>query len=210
MFAAVSNGSLAVVRAFLEDFGYEVDVRDKDAATPLLVAAWHGHAAVADYLVQRGADLSAECKNGWTAMLGAVRWGEAGMVRHLHARYGLSLEASIISQGRYAPVLLAAMYGQDAIIDYMLEVGISLLPVDPTGRNASTLARLNGFPTIADRIELYASNPLIQQQHYEHSEITRRKLPPTFLCQSGRRGKGNNIFVHTCSGGAIISVVTAA
>jgi ankyrin repeat protein len=49
-----------------------VNARDRDGNTALMFAAFGGHAAIVHLLLERGADVDAEARDGWTAV-GAAR-----------------------------------------------------------------------------------------------------------------------------------------
>ena len=48
--------------------GADIECKDKDSYTPLLSAAFSGHAAVVDLLLKRGANLKAKSEEGETAI----------------------------------------------------------------------------------------------------------------------------------------------
>jgi ankyrin repeat protein len=50
---------------------------------PLIYAAFNGHAAVVDYLLQKGAEINATTANGSTALLFAARFGHLAVVELL-------------------------------------------------------------------------------------------------------------------------------
>ena len=50
---------------------------------PLTYAAFNGHAAIADYLLQRGAEIDATTENGSTALFFAARYGHLDVVKLL-------------------------------------------------------------------------------------------------------------------------------
>ena len=71
----------------------EVDVKDEDGNTPLLLTCRAGNLELAKVLVDKGADASAANEQGDTPLLAAVAAGNAQLARELAAR-GANVEAS--------------------------------------------------------------------------------------------------------------------
>ena len=74
------------------DHGLPVDVRDEDGNTPLMLAAYHGHAATVRALVERGADIDLRNGRDQSPVAGAVFKGEDEVVRAL-VEAGADLDA---------------------------------------------------------------------------------------------------------------------
>lgn len=116
--AAAQGGSSKTVVALL-DIGLPVDARPGGGATPLMIAARHGHAHLVDELLRRGADAKARDAAGDDALLLALASPpvHVGMVRQL-------LEAGADTtkrnrKGRNALQLIAA--SDDAELRAVLE-----------------------------------------------------------------------------------------
>jgi ankyrin repeat protein len=62
-----------------------VDEKDKNGQTPLHWAAWGGHEAVVQLLMDSGADVNAKTEDGWTALHQAARGGHEAVIRLLIA-----------------------------------------------------------------------------------------------------------------------------
>jgi ankyrin repeat protein len=80
------EGRAAVVAAYLQEHGDEVNIADKDGFTPLHIAAQQQHADVATLLIEAGADPNARNRFGNTALWVAlfnVRDGDGEVVRVL-------------------------------------------------------------------------------------------------------------------------------
>jgi len=65
------------------DHGLPVDVRDENGNTPLMLAAYHGHADTVRMLVARGADVDQRNERDQSPVAGAVFKGEDDVVRVL-------------------------------------------------------------------------------------------------------------------------------
>jgi len=85
--AAIDSGDVQRVRDVIDD-GADVNERDRrgvllDGAAPLTIAADAGHLAIAELLVERGADVNARSLTGWTALMRACNAGHLDMARFL-------------------------------------------------------------------------------------------------------------------------------
>ncbi|GAB4820126.1 hypothetical protein N2152v2_007172 [Parachlorella kessleri] len=74
--AAAGAGRTDAARVLIEEGRAKVDVRDKQGATPLLLAAQSGAQSTALYLASRGADVEAEDKEGDTPLGAAASHGK--------------------------------------------------------------------------------------------------------------------------------------
>ena len=66
-FKAVENHKLESVKKFVAN-GVDVNAKDKDGWTPLMVSVWHGNLDIAKLLVENGADVNAQNNDGNTAL----------------------------------------------------------------------------------------------------------------------------------------------
>jgi ankyrin repeat protein len=74
------------------DHGLPVDVQDADGNTPLMLAAYHGHADTVRALVARGADVNVRNHRNQAPVAGALFKGEDEVVRLL-VEAGADLDA---------------------------------------------------------------------------------------------------------------------
>ena len=72
-------GHLPYVRLLVEEGSAQLDARQPFNLTPLLCAARRGHLAVADYLLERGANPTLKSQEGFTALAYLRYWyGQRG------------------------------------------------------------------------------------------------------------------------------------
>ena len=92
------------------EHGLPVDVADADGNTPLMLAAYHGHAATVTMLLERGADADRLNARGQAPLAGALFKGEDEVVRVLLAA-GADLEA-----GTPTPRAAAELFGRQDLL----------------------------------------------------------------------------------------------
>lgn len=93
------------------DHGLPLDVTGPNGDTPLMLAAYHGHAALARILIERGANLDALNARGQSIIAGAIFKGENEIVRDLVAA-GADLDAGTPSARE-----TAAVFGRGDLLD---------------------------------------------------------------------------------------------
>ena len=76
------EGMTAELAGFV-DHGLPADVQDEDGNTPLMLAAYHGHAQTVRVLVEHGADVDRRNHRDQSPVAGAVFKGEDEVVRVL-------------------------------------------------------------------------------------------------------------------------------
>lgn len=87
--ATVSEGDVSKVQEMLKRAPFLVNARDSAGRTPLSVAAWCGHTAVAELLLNSGADVDIQDCYGWTPLREAetgARTDVAALLRRRGAR----------------------------------------------------------------------------------------------------------------------------
>jgi hypothetical protein len=85
------DGMSDELAGFLEH-GLPADVQDHDGNTPLMLAAYHGHASTVRMLVEHGADVDRRNHRDQSPVAGAIFKGEDEVVRVLVAA-GADLDA---------------------------------------------------------------------------------------------------------------------
>ena len=92
------------------DHGLPADVQDTDGNTPLMLAAYHGHAETVGMLIERGADVDLRNGRNQSPVAGALFKGEDAVVRLL-VQAGADLDAGTPS-GRQT----AAMFEREDLL----------------------------------------------------------------------------------------------
>jgi len=136
--SAVNAGDDVRVRQLLS-VGVDVDCRDSDGATVLMLASHAGNLRLVMDLLEAGADVNATDERGWTALAKStynpdMKRGFAEVAQAL-INAGANVEAPIGYGVR--PLMMAAGYGETAVVETLLQAG-----ADVTARNEGGLTAL--------------------------------------------------------------------
>lgn len=150
---AATRGDLAQVRTLLAS-GADANARDAESATALMRAAHAGHLDVVRALVDAGADVNATDLRGWGALAKAcynadLDRGFAGVVAFLIER-GADVEAPIGYGIR--PLMLAAGYGEIAVVDALLAGGADVLARNEGGLTALMMVKEKFYVDVINRL----------------------------------------------------------
>ena len=77
-----SKNHVQIVKFLLEE-GADIEARNKDSETSLIIAANCGHLSVVKYLVRYDANVNAKDKSDFTPLMRAVKEGQFKVVRYL-------------------------------------------------------------------------------------------------------------------------------
>jgi ankyrin repeat protein len=133
-----------------------VNTRSPDGFTPLHLAAFFGHADVAEILVRAGAAVNAESENG--ARLAPLNSAAAG--RDAQAALAIALlllghgaDPNHTQTGGYTPLHSAAANGNTELVHALLNSGADRNRRSADGLTASAFARQRGHKQIAGILE---------------------------------------------------------
>jgi ankyrin repeat protein len=139
---AVEAGDLPRMQSLLAA-GAECDARNADGATALMLAAHAGRLDLVRVLIDAGADVNATDERGWGPLMKAVYnpdrdRGFAEVVEALiHA--GAGIETPITYGIR--PLMLAAGYGETAVVESLLKAGADVLARNDGGLTALMMVK---------------------------------------------------------------------
>jgi ankyrin repeat protein len=141
-FEAVKNGDNGRIRQMLSA-GTDVNSRDGDDATALMLAAHAGNLPLVMSLIEAGADVNASDDRGWTPLMKAAYNSEldrgfADVAKAL-IDAGANVEAPI-SYG-IRPLMLAAGYGETAVVETLLKAGADVLARNEGGLTALMMVK---------------------------------------------------------------------
>ncbi len=139
---AVRAGDMASVRRLLAE-GADVNSRDSEGATLLMLASHAGNLAMVLALIGAGAQVNACDERGWTPLMKAaynadLDRGFADVVQAL-IDAGANVEMPIGYGIR--PLMLAAGYGETAVVETLLNAGADVLARNEGGLTALMMVK---------------------------------------------------------------------
>ena len=142
LISAVKAGDTAAVQRLLSA-GTNVNSRDEEGATPLMLAAYAGDLSMVKLLLQAGADVNASDERGWAPLSKSVynnelKRGFADVAQTL-IEAGANIEAAIGYGVR--PLMLAAGYGETAVVEALLNAGADVLARNEGGYTALMMVK---------------------------------------------------------------------
>ncbi len=148
LFEAAAAGQLARVKELVEKEPALAKRFSPDGFPVFALSVAFGHRSVAEYLLERGADVNAASQNatGYTALTGAVANGHTDLVAWLlscganaNHRYGPA----------YSPLHEAAANGRLELVRLLLEHGADLAARTDDGKTALSYAEERGHKEVA-------------------------------------------------------------
>ncbi|MHC4777564.1 MAG: ankyrin repeat domain-containing protein [Planctomycetota bacterium] len=139
LFEAVDDGDLEETIKLL-DGGADVDSRDAEKQTPLMVACEGGEVGLVRLLLERGADVNAREEDGETPLMKAASYEELECVKALF-EFGPDLDAGETYGGQTALMRTET----PEIIEALLDAGANLEARDETGQTALAAAANLGW-----------------------------------------------------------------
>jgi uncharacterized protein len=127
--------------------GVDVNAKDKEGWTALLLATNRDRASVVQMLLDGGADVNATCdcpgylSGGWTALMIASREGRAGLAKMLVAKHAA---VDMRNNGGKAALALAASKGDAEVVRILLDAGANVNAQDDEGRTPLMQAASGG------------------------------------------------------------------
>jgi ankyrin repeat protein len=158
---AVGTGRMELVGYLLDEAGAALEYGGTDGKTPLTCAVLGGHAALAEELLRRGANLEARSSTflpfedrddfGWHPLHYAADRRHALLVQLLLTA-GARVDPET-TEGT-TPLMLAARRGDEDCIQLLLRAGADPLRQNARASSALSLARMHGKPGI---LQLFGS-----------------------------------------------------
>jgi ankyrin repeat protein len=139
LFEAAAESNLPEVSRLLS-VGADIEAKDSDGDTPLIVASIRGRVHVLQALREHGADFEATNNNGLTPLHSACLNGQLAVVIELSpndstgkrkSRAGANIEAK--NDTGDTPLIYAAMMGHSPIVKALLAVGANILAANNQG-----------------------------------------------------------------------------
>ncbi|XP_048242601.1 uncharacterized protein LOC124148037 [Haliotis rufescens] len=152
---ACRGGNITIVKHLLSDSN--INQRGMNGLTPIIIAAFKGHNSVFDFLESKGADLSLVDTTGNSLLHLTCLGGNMTIVQHLLSDSNINQRGSY----RLTPIMVAAVFGQKSVFDFLESEGADLSLVDTDGNSLLHLACQGGNMTI---VQLLLSDLNINQR----------------------------------------------
>lgn len=149
---ALRLGSLTVADFLLSQRNVNVEARNPQGETPLMMAALKGHLAQARRLIERGAQVN---KPGWTPLHYAATGDTPSSLEMVRLMLTHHAYIDAESPNRSTPLMMAARYGSPAVVKLLLEEGADALVKNEQGLSALDFAQQAGRPEAAGIIAAF-------------------------------------------------------
>lgn len=153
LIAAVEAGDIEKVKQLLAAGG-DAEARDADGSTLLMIAASAGNLALVELLVNSGASVNARDERGWSPLMKSVHNAEQDCgfpdVAQYLIDHGADVEAAIGFGVR--PLMLAAGYGEIAVVETLLDAGADVLARNEGGFTALMMVKQKHYVDVINRL----------------------------------------------------------
>ena len=152
LFLAMRDDAVKVAGFLLDQPGVQVEVRTPNDESPLMMAALKGRLALATRLIEREAEVN---KPGWAPLHYAATdaGGQAPAMVRLLLEHHAYIDAE--SPNGTTPLMMAAHYGNPAVVKLLLEEGADPLLKNQQGLTAIDFARRANRAEVAEIIAAF-------------------------------------------------------
>lgn len=161
----VSAGNSEVL-GFMIDRGGNVEDRNEEGYTSLMLAARHNIQNIASLLLESGANVNAKTTDGWTALM----MSRSKDIVKLLIDHNAEVDAT--NNSGETALMLAAKYGEKEFVEVLIDYGANKLMKDRYGHTAFDLAMRFGHHDLAQlicRVE--------NQKRFNSTKSARNQLP---------------------------------
>ncbi|XP_071086322.1 ankyrin-3-like, partial [Haliotis cracherodii] len=130
---ACRGGDVETVEIVLAQNKLDINRRNKNGETPVMMAARAGHGELVDFLVKKGADMSIVNNDGDNILHQACKGGDMETVKKVLAQNKLDINRR--SKNRETPVMMAASAGHGELVDFLVNTGADMSLVNTGGDN---------------------------------------------------------------------------
>jgi ankyrin repeat protein len=132
LFAAVEGNDKAKVEELIKQ-GVNVNTRDINGDTVLIIAARLGLGEIVDCLLDNGADVNEKDKEGWTALMKT----DNRRIAESLIKHGADVNAK--DKDGWTALMIAALIGRFDIVKYLVDLGVDLNKKNNMGETALML-----------------------------------------------------------------------
>ncbi len=155
----VLAGDVAKAAALLKS-GADINARNEEGATALMLAAGNGNLEMVEMLLQAGAEVDATDARSWTALFKALfnyeqNRGFPDVVSAL-IDAGADIEHQIAYGTR--PLMIAAGYGEARVVEILLLAGVDVGATNEGGRTARVMAETKDYVEVVNQLHMHDIN----------------------------------------------------
>jgi ankyrin repeat protein len=153
LIAAVASGDAEQAKQLLAAGG-DIEARDAEGSTLLMLAAATGNFPMVSLLVTSGAQVNVRDERGWSPLMKSVYNAEQDcgfpdVAAYLIA-HGADVEAAIGFGVR--PLMLAAGYGEIGVVETLLDAGADVLARNEGGFTALMMVKQKHYVDVINRL----------------------------------------------------------
>ncbi|XP_048247082.1 uncharacterized protein LOC124125011 isoform X2 [Haliotis rufescens] len=156
--AACKAGDVGRVARLLSGDQGNLNGKDGNGRTGLMMAAYQGHRDVVEFLVSKGADLTLVEKGGDTILHAACRGGDINIVKCVLSKDDVDVNCT--DKSGMTPSMSAARWGYTEVVKLLFRRGSNLQMVDDEGDTVLHYACRGGHDDIAEYV-LHCNTALI-------------------------------------------------
>ncbi|KPY94474.1 Ankyrin domain protein, partial [Pseudomonas syringae pv. tomato] len=136
-FDASREGNNPMLDTFIEAH-YDLNVRDEQGYTGLILAAYHGHQDSVTRLIDAGADPCAKDNRGNTALMGAIFKGELSIAKQL---VKADCGPDLTNNAGQTAAMYAALFKRTEVLKALTDKGADLSIRDSMGNDVQGLSK---------------------------------------------------------------------
>lgn len=149
MTLALQLGSMKAFDALMASPKTNVEFRNGNDETPLMIAAIRGNLNAVERLIAQGASVN---KTGWAPLHYAAS-GESGeQVAITRLLLDYKADVNSLSPNKTTPLMMAASYGSDQVVQLLLNAGADVARKNELGLTAVDFAKRAGRDTLARQL----------------------------------------------------------
>ena len=180
LFCAVRQNHADLVKVLI-DAGADIETRDKDSRTPLVLSCEKGNLPIVKMLVEAGAEVRAIDKYGYACLVLAAVYGHTETVRFLVSLPDVDM--SHVDKYGNTVVIYAAELTHPGTMEVLIDAGADIEVKDNVGRSPLLLARKLGVVEVLVRAgadvcvtDDEGDTCLMLAAHFGHTETVRALL----------------------------------
>lgn len=153
---AVRDGSCTHVLNLLDNNGIDLEQRDQNGQTPLIIAAEKGSLEIVHELIKRNVQVDVQDEDGWTALIAACKEGHFDVVKEL---LECGAKVQLPDLGGWSPLVWASYKGHADIVRELLDYGADPNERGQHGMTALIWASGRGHTEVVHHLLEAGANP---------------------------------------------------